>query len=74
MEISFVVKGAGAVMPLFRFEYKTGVISLNVNTRNVKKARRDRPASYQCETFENFLRIDIAPVRRTLSGILHSKN
>ena len=71
MEISFAVKGAGAVMPLFRFEYKTGV---NVNTRNVKKARRDRPASYQCETIENFLRIDIAPVRRTLSGILHSKN
>ena len=49
----------------------------NVDTQNVKVARRDRPhiiASYWCETFENLLHIDIAPVRRTLSGILQSKN
>ena len=76
LEISFVVKGAGVVMLLFRFEYKTSVICRNVNTQNVKIARRDRPhilASHRCETFENFLHIDVAPVRRTLSGILHSK-
>ena len=48
----------------------------SVNTRNEKIARRDRPhilASYGCETFENLLHFDIAPVRRTLSGILQSK-
>ena len=46
-------------------------------TENVKIARRDRPrilVSHRCEAFENLLHIDIAPVRRTLSGILHSKN
>ena len=35
----------------------------NVNTQNVKIARRDRPhflASRRCETFENLLHIDIA--------------
>ena len=73
---SRLLEGAGVVMLLFRFEYKMSVTCRNVNTQNVKIARRDRPhilASHQCETFENFLHIDVAPVRRTLSGILHSK-
>ena len=77
LEIRFVVKGAGAVILLFRLEYKTSVICHNVNTQKVKIARRDRPhnlASNRCETFENLLHIDIAPLRSTLSGILHSKN
>ena len=75
LEISFVAKGAGAVMLLFRFESKTSVKCHDVNTQNVKIARRDRHlAPHRCETFENFLHTDIAPVRRTLSGILHSKN
>ena len=77
LEISFVVKGAGAVILLFRLEYKTNVICHNVNNQNVRIARRDRPhilASHLCETFKNLLDIDIAPVRRTLSGILHSRN
>ena len=39
LEISFVVKGGGAVILLFRFEYKTSVIGHNVNTQNVKIAR-----------------------------------
>ena len=72
LEISFVVKGAGSVILLFRLEYKTSVICHNVNTQKVKIARRDRPhilASNRCETFENLLRIDIAPLRSTLSGI-----
>ena len=43
LEISFVVKGAGAVILFFRSEYKTSVICHNVNTQNVKIARRDRP-------------------------------
>ena len=77
MEISFVVKGAGAVILLFHLEYKTSVICHNVNTQNVKIARRDRPhilVSHRWETFENLLHTDIAPVRRTLSEtILHSK-
>ena len=50
------------------------VICHNVNTQNVKTARRDRPhvlASNWCETYKH---IDIAPLRRTLPGILHSKN
>ena len=41
----------------------------NVNTQNVKIARRDRPhflASRRCETFENLLHIDIAPVWSTV--------
>ena len=77
LEITFVVKGAGAVILLFRLEYKTSVICHNVNAQNVKITRRDRPhilASNWRETFENLLHIDIAPLRRTLSGILHSKN
>ena len=72
LEISFLVKGGGAVILLFRLEYKTSVICHNVNTQKVKIARRDRPhilASNRCETFENLLRIDIAPLRSTLSGI-----
>ena len=72
LEISFVVKGAGAVILLFLLEYKTSVICHNVNTQKVKIARRDRPhilASNRCENFENLLRIGIAPLRSTLSGI-----
>ena len=64
-------------MLLFRFEYKTSVICHNVDTQNVKIARRDRPhilVSHRCETFENLLHIDMSPVRRTLSEIWHSKN
>ena len=71
--MSFVVKGAGAVILLFRLEYKTSVICHNVNTQKVKIARRDRPhilASNWCETFENLPHIDIAALRSTLSGIL----
>ena len=77
MEKSFVVKSAAAVMLFFRFEYKTSFTCHNVNTQNLKIARRDRPhilASHWRETFENLLHIDIASVRRTLSWILHSKN
>ena len=67
----------GALYYFFHLEYKTSVICHNVNTQKVKIARRDRPhilASNRCETFENLLHIDIAPLRSTLSGILHSKN
>ena len=67
----------GAGMLLFRLEYKTSVIFHSVNTQNIKFARKDRPhilASHRCEAYENLLHIDIAPVRRTLSRILHSKN
>ena len=52
------------------------VISHNVNTQHVKIARRDRPhilASHRCETFENLLHIDIAPVRRSLSRFYTKK-
>ena len=41
MEKRFVLEGAGAVILLFRLEYKTSVICHNVNTQNVKIARRD---------------------------------
>ena len=65
LKIRFVVKGDSAVILLFRLEYKTSVICHNVNTQNVKIARRDRPlilASNRCETrLENTLHIDIAP-------------
>ena len=77
LEMSFNVKGPGAVIPLFRLEYKTSVVCHNVYTQKVKIARRDRLhilASNRCETFENLLHIDIAPLRSTFSGILHSKN
>ena len=78
--MSFVVKGPGAVILLFRLEYfprQTSVACHNVYTQKAKIARRDRPhilASNRCETFENLLHIDIASLRSTLSGILHSKN
>ena len=61
----------------FFFGIQKSVICRNVNTQNVKIASRDRPhilASHRCEAFENLLHIDIAPVRTTLSGILHSKH
>ena len=61
----------GAVVLLFRLEYKTSVICHNVNTQTLKIARRDRShilTLHRCEAFENLLHIDIAPVRRTLSG------
>ena len=77
LEMSFVVKGPGAVILLFRLDYKTSVVCHNVNTQKVKIASRDRPhilASNRCETFENLLHIDIVPLRSTPSGILHSKN
>ena len=54
------------------------VVCHNVYTQKVEKiARRDRLhilASNRCEAFENLLHIDIAPLRSTLSGILHLKN
>ena len=77
LEMSFVVKGPGGVILLFRLEYKTNVVCHNVYTQKVKIARRDRPhilASNRCETFENLLHTDITPLRSALSGILHSKN
>ena len=77
LEMSFVVKGPGAVILLFRLEYKTSVVCHNVYTQKVKIAKRDMPhilASNRCETFENLLHIDVTPLRSTLSGILHSKN
>ena len=72
-----MVKGPGAVILPFRLEYKTSVVCHNVYTQKVKVARRDRPhilASNRSEIFKNLLHIDIAPLRSTLSGILHSKN
>ena len=77
LETSINVKDPGAVILLFRFKYKTSVVCYNVYTQKVKIARRDRLhilASNRCETYENLLHIDIAPLRSTLSGILHSKN
>ena len=77
LEMSFNVKGRGADILLFCLEYKTSVVCHNVYTQKVKIARRDRLhilASNRCETFETLLYIDIAPLRSTLSGILHSKN
>ena len=70
LEIGFVVKGAGAVILLFRLEYKTSVVYHNVNTQNVKLQGE---TGHRCETFEN-LHIDIAPVRRTLSQGFYTKN
>ena len=72
------VKQPGLLYYFFNWEYKTSVVCHNVYTQKVEKiARRDRPhilASNRCEAFENLLHIDIAPLRSTLSGILHSKN
>ena len=45
LEMSFNVKGPGAVIPLFRLEYKTSVVCHNVYTQKVKITRRDRPHS-----------------------------
>ena len=76
LKMSFVVKGPGAVILLFRLEYKTSVVCHNVYTQKVKIARRDRPhilASNRCEPFENLLHIDIAPLRSNLSGIFTRK-
>ena len=70
LEITFIV--CWCCYLLFRWEYKTSVICHNANTQNLKFARRNRPealATHRCEAFENLLHIDIAPVRRTLSGI-----
>ena len=61
--MSFVVKGPGAVILLFRLEYKTSVVCHNVYTQKVKLARRDGPhilASNRCETLKNLLHSDIA--------------
>ena len=69
--MSFVVKGPGVVILPFRLEYRTSVVCHNVYTQKVKLARRDRLrilASNRCETFENLLHIDIAPLRSTLSN------
>ena len=69
-----------APVPLYYFfvwNTKRVLYVINVYTQKVKIARRDRLhilASNRCETFENLLHIDIAPLRSTLSGILHSKN
>ena len=60
----------------FSFVIQNECSNHNVNAQNLKIARRDRPhiiASHRCETFESLLHIHIASVRRTLSGILHSK-
>ena len=66
---------AGAVMLLLiRLEYKTSVTCHSVNTQSLKLARRPHIlASRRSEAFENLLHIDIAPVKRTLSGFLHPK-
>ena len=78
--MSFVVKGPGAVILLFRLEYSPWQMSVACRKciySERKSARRDRPhivASNRCETFENLLHIDITPLRNNLSGILHTKN
>ena len=75
--MSFNVEGPGAVILLFRLEYKTSVVCHNVYTQKVKIEMGDKLhilASNRCGTFENLLHIDIAPLRSTLSGIVHSKN
>ena len=69
LEITFIV--CWCCQLLFRLEYRTSVTCHNVNTQNLKFARRNRPdilASHRCKAFENLLHIDIAPVRRILSG------
>ena len=72
-------KGLGDKFCCQRLWWCYATFSFNVNTQNVKIARRDRqhirlsftPAP---ETFKNLLHIDNAPVRRTLSGNLNSKH
>ena len=44
----FVVKGARALLLLFRLEYKTSAICHNVNTQKVKIERRDGPHILAC--------------------------
>ena len=75
--MSFYVKGPGAVILLFRLEYKTSVVCHNIYTQKVKITRRDRLhilASNRCKPFENPLHIDVAALRSTLLGFLHLKN
>ena len=69
MEISFVVKGAGAVMLLFRSGYKMSVICHNVNTQNLKIARIDRPHILA----SHLLHIDIDPVTKIFQGLYTQK-
>ena len=45
LEMSFVVKGAGAVILLFRLEYKTSAICHNVNTQKEKLQGETGPTS-----------------------------
>ena len=76
LEMSFNVKGPGAVILLFRLEYKTSVVCHNVYIQKVKIARRDRLhilASNRRETFENLLHIDIAPLRSIFQGFYARK-
>ena len=61
LEMSFVVKGLGAVILLFRLGYKTSVVCHNVNTQKVKIARGEQAAHLS-------LHIDIAPLRGFTSG------
>ena len=53
LKITFL--SAGADMLLFRLEYKTSVICHNVNTQNVKIARRDRPQILAVKPLKTFL-------------------
>ena len=52
----------GAVMLLFRFEYKTSVICHNVNTQNVKILHR-------CETFENLFILILLQSEELFEGV-----
>ena len=45
LEMGFIVKGAGAVILLFRLEYKTRAICHNVNTQKVKLQGETGPTS-----------------------------
>ena len=63
-----------ATFSLGKQKERYSCICHNVNTQNVKIARRDRPhflASRRCETFENLLHIDIVPLWSTVQ---YSKN
>ena len=59
--MSFVVKGAGAVILLFRLEHKTSAICYNVNTQKVKNCKERQAAHLS-------LHIDIAPLRGFTPG------
>ena len=72
-------KGLGDKFCCQRLWWCYVTFSFNVNTQNVKIARRDRPhirLSFTPvpETFKNLLHIDNAPVRRPLSGNWNSMN